>query len=268
MSRSLSERIVAYKAVIVGYTIFIFGVCLIVLPKALGAPDAATNVMQVLGVALVPTGMISLVNEYFLRRDVVGQMSSLFDDFLVGHMDDLVRASQSLGTIYDANPTVRVCEAFAKAEQEILLFNGWIPDFEGLQHGLRSAIQRNVSVKVLLLNPDSSLTASRAAEIGINKPEEQHFYTSIDLDSMVRFFEQAGGHQCVEIRLFDELPVAPVYATEDEMYIGWFYKARRAVAGPVVRVNGASAPLYAVMKESFFKVWDSAHTTISYPASE
>jgi hypothetical protein len=261
----LSERIVGYKAIVLGYSIFLIGLALVILPPTLGAIVAVTSILQVLGVALMPVGMISLVNEYFIRRDVVKQLSSLFDDFLIGHMDDLIRVSQGVAKVFDANPTAEVNASLDRAEREVFFFNGWIPDIEGLQHGLRTAISKRLDIKFLLLAPDSQVTTSRAAEIGGPRPHDQHYYTQIDLDNLVRLIDSAGGAPYVEIRLYDEMLMAPIYATETEMYVGWFYKARRAVAGPTVRIDGASAPLYVAMRESFVRTWNSPTTSHYYP---
>jgi hypothetical protein len=259
--------VLAYKVAIIGYTIFLAGIGLIIIPRLLSVSSDVQTITEALGTALVPSGIISLVTEHFLRRDVAEQMSSLFDDYILGHMEELYRSSQNIARLHDANPTAEISEAFSNAKLEILLFNGWIPDFEGLQRGLRAAIQKGVKVKVLLLHPESKLTAQRASEIGIQKAERQSVYTSIDLDNLSRFMEDAGGRSCVEIRLYDELMVAPIYATESEMYIGWFYKARRAVAGPVVRISSANVSLYAAMRDSFFRVWDSNAAVVFYPGS-
>ena len=267
MTSSIADRLVAYKVAIIGYSIFVAGVALILLPYVWNPRPEFQTILQVLGAALVPSGVISLITEHFLRRDLMNQMSSLFDNFLLEHLEELYRTSQSIATLHDANPTAAVSSAIADAQREVILFNGWIPDFEGIQRGLRAAIQRQVSVRILLLNPDSHLSAFRAYEIGLPNPETQRYYTRIDLDNMVRFIEEAGGRSCVSIRLFDELLVAPVYATDSEMFAGWFYKARRAVAGPVVRVGGPSTPLYAAMKDSFERVWQNGSTVEVYPVS-
>lgn len=261
----IAQRMIVYKTTMISYTVAIVGIVLVVSKEWLTSAPGLGTVLQVLGVALVPAGIISIVTEHFLRRDLMTQMALLFDDFLLGRVEDIQRTSQSVGVVHDSNPTAEICEAFAKAGKQILIYNGWVPDFEGLHRGLREAVQRNVEVKILLLNPDSPLCTLRAAEIGLPNPAMQRDYTAIDLDNMARFIEQIGGSGCVEIRLFDELPLAPIYATEEKMYVGWFYKARRAVTGPVIRVHGYNSPLHTAMRESFDRVWNNDKSTTYYP---
>lgn len=257
----------AYKVTIIGYTIFGLGIALIISRNFLRSYPELGSVLQVLGAALVPSGVISLVTEYFIRKDVMDQMADFFDGFLLGHLDDIHLAGQGIGFIHDSNPTAEICQEFSRARRQILMYNGWIPDIEGLHRGLREAIQRNVGVNILLLNPESKLSSMRAAEIGLANPERQRDYTAIDLENLTEFIDRVGGRQCVEIRLFDELTVAPIYATEEKMYVGWFYKARRAVTGPVVKVHGANAPLSIAMRESFSHVWNNKDTVKYYPRS-
>lgn len=268
MAESLINRVVKYKVAVIGFGIVVLGTLMVVIPPLAKAPDQVQRSLEVLGAGLLPAGVISLITEYLLRRDIMSQMSTLFVEYLGEHLEDLYFEHGQLNArVHEQNPTPEICAAFGEATKHIVLFNGWIPDFDGLHQGLRKAIQGGAKVRVLLANPRSTYLLTRAAEIGINDPKQQPSYVQINLDDICKFIDSINAGASVEVRLYDELLIAPVYATENEMYAGWFYKGRKAVTGPVVRVRGATSPLYTIMMESFTRVWNSSKTVVYYPFS-
>jgi len=254
------ERLNAYKVLIIGYTLFLLGGGFIVFPYFLSLSPSLEGVFNTIGVALLPTGLISLVNEYFLRRSMMSEMTKQFDLFLDDNIKQIYDQKVSNASIYESNPTEKVCNSFRQSNEQIFLLNNWIPDFDGLRQGLRVALSNDVKIRILLMNPKSDFSTIRGSEIGFEDPHMLQSYMRLDLDEIVEFLEEYDNMNRAEIRLFDELPAMPVYATEKDMYVGWYFKGERAVTCPVIKVSHRKLSVYKEIKDSFDYMWEHNNT--------
>lgn len=264
MKNGIVRQLTNYRVVVVGYTLFVVGGILLALPEFVAFSGA--DVLQVFGAALVPTGLISLINEHFLRRSVIDEVTEKFEGFLADHMDTLFERRGNTADLFQECPTQDIALSLSGARKEVVLLNNWIPNFDGLHRGIRDALSRGARVRILMMNPKSPYIEKRGRELGLEDPWLLGSYIDLDLASMNDFFRDSRGAGSVEVRLFDEMPPIPVYASEDEMYIGWFFKGKRAVTCPVVKIRGNASPLFKEIMATFEWLWDR-HSTKEYLSS-
>lgn len=257
-------QIYLYKNIIIGYSLFLAGLMMVLLPSYLHLTPAWDERFTILGTALLPTGLIGLINEYFLKRDLVRGVQAELETFLQENSERVSTALSRRAVICDANPTEGIAHAFSEAHESILLLNNWMPDFDGLKRGIQDALSRRVKIKILLMDPQCKFAVTRATEIGMARPAEIAAFLQVELDNICSFLQQ-GGAETAELRVFDSMPAMPAYATESEVFIGWYFKGKRAIACPVIHVRGRRSPLREELQRSFDLVWSQPGTRRIYP---
>lgn len=267
MPKGIFEKLHLYRVIIIGYSLFVLGILVFLTPFIIDLTNGQEAFLRVLGTAFLSGGLISLINEHFLRHSMIDEMSERFDAFLSDNIDDLYRRRPPRAFLYERNPTQKICDAIERAQHSVLLLNNWIPDFDGLHRGLKVAIRKGVEIRILLLNPDSQFTRIRGSEIGGPDPTLLESYIRLELHNIVEFLneDENKGSACVKVWLFDELPGLPLYATESEMFIGWYFKGKRAVTCPTIRIKGKQLPLYREMEATFNRMWQAHTTSRFYP---
>lgn len=259
------RQINLYKTIIVGYSLIFFGAILITFPFFYPCGVTTKFLIQTIGTALVPAGLISLINDYLLKKDFSKELNEQLDDFITKNLDKILEQQIVRAHVYESNPTSEIASTFLFAKENIFLLNNWIPDFDGLRVGLKSVIAKKIQVRILLMNPDSKFASIRAREIGLVNENELSALMRVEIHNIIEFFEKNNASNYLQIRLFDGMPAMPVYATEDVMYIGWFFRAKRAVSCPVIRVGNRLSPLYKEAAYTFENLWNDQNTLPHYP---
>lgn len=257
------SRIYLYKTIIVGYSLFLGGVVLILAPTFFNISPQWGDRATILGVALMPTGLVSLVNEYFLKNDLLRGLRKELEIFLEENLEGVYAALSRRAMVCDTNPTAAICQAFSNANEEILLLNNWIPDFDGLKQGLSEALSRNVKVRILMISPESPFAVARAREIGMSQPDQVAGFLQVELDNICDFLRRNEALSA-EVRVFDKMPAMPSYATETEIFIGWYFKGKRAVSCPSVHVRGRRTALRKEFVRNFDELWADDNTKQVY----
>lgn len=186
--------------VLVGWIAFLEG------PKIHGAPG---EIVSEAGLVLIGTVFVTYVYEFVLRRQHDAHLLELVENCLVSN-----GPKYGLSGIRDQLDFSRVFERLAKGD-ELLWLDTYCPDQRFLD-ALRAALDRGAQVRMLAVEPDAEVARYRSLEI-----RKGYGY------GPVRFRGEAEGqieklkevladvpenlHQNMHLRLYSDLPCAPMY---------------------------------------------------------
>ena len=89
--KGIFERLHLYRVIIIGYSLFVLGLLFFLAPFIIDLTNGQEAFLRVLGTAFLSGGLISLINEHFLRHSMIDEMTERFDVFLSDNIDDLYR---------------------------------------------------------------------------------------------------------------------------------------------------------------------------------
>lgn len=145
---------------------------------------------------------------------------------------------------------------FSQAEEEIgvLVYAGlFLAEDVGLLRTLAERARANVSVRILLGDPDSPHVARRGADEGVDGAMAARIRNSMVL------YRPLGDVDGVEIRLHDTVLYASLYRADDDLLVNPHVYGVTASHAPVLHVRQVEyGDMASVYVESFERVWESA----------
>jgi hypothetical protein len=229
-----------------------------------------------LGLALVSTGLVSIIYELAVREslleDIKAQLAELIDSFrryVEEYMEEkfaeLAAKSERNSRLERAGfvdvreelSTSELEKAFANASK-VEILQTWVHDFTLLRR-----LQPNCSIKILLLDPESSLVELRSKALGFPDKTAVISNIQINLEEIKRFYREDARTKNieVEVRLYNAIPPGAIHAWTDiksketTVYLGHYLHGVRAIHTKIFVLQGESAKDWL---NNFYMVWDNS----------
>jgi hypothetical protein len=219
-----------------------------------GLPVFASEI----SIALLTSGVISLVYEIMLRESFLSEMKDQRADSLSSEFEVLKRIdSAGIIDVYRSFPSSDMAERFLAASK-VRIMQTWIPDLVTFLGSLRESCTKGCVVELLLLDPDSSLAEVRGQDLGYPDPQMVSENTKSNLMEIRRFCLQEGiGHQ-FQIRLYNTIPSISLYSYDDIIFIGFYLNKTPAIQNPQIEIRENSSYFADVINKHYSRIWESA----------
>ncbi len=237
----------------------VVGLCLLFVPTAIGLIAPWPEMFRTLGAVLLPSGIIGLIYDVFLRKALMGKIRSELREIIQSENKTVMQlASSGIDTVYPTFPGDEVAEEFAQSSKLVRVLQTWIPDLSHIERGILQASRRGAKAQILLLDPESAHCTHRGCDIGY--PDELYVSKAIkaNLGEMERFIVANGIVEAVEIRLYDSTPTISIYSCDRFSFIGWFWMAQQCVQGACLKINRKGEVLAPSFDAHFEALWEKS----------
>lgn len=216
------------------------------------------KVISDLGLALLSTGLISLVYEVMLRKSFLNEMKEQISESLASEFEVIKRIKNAgIEDIQENFSASEIAQSFSTAS-EVKIMQTWIPDLITLLQPLKKASIKGCSVKILLLDPTSPFAEARGKDLGYSNPTEPATSIRNDLAEIDRFCRNEGITN-IEVRLHNTIPSMSIHSYDDISYIGFYLNRTPAVSSPQFIINNRDESyLSKIANHHFFTVWESS----------
>src|ERR1700757_5541750 len=107
-----------YKSIIIGYSLILIGFILIILPFIIQFNEIAKYLIETIGTALIPSGLISLINDYALSKDFSKEVREQLDEFISTNLDTIIDKQINKAIVLESNPTLEISNIFASSQKK------------------------------------------------------------------------------------------------------------------------------------------------------
>jgi hypothetical protein len=195
------------------WLIFLLGLALGIILLLIAGSDpkgAGPSILREAGIVTIGTVLVSLVYEFILRRSHEEELLNVVTQGLLGRAGDCGLAQIE---------TLDFIQLFArlKGADELLWLDTYCPDMSRatVQDAIRSALERGVKLRMLVIDPDCFTARARAEEINADGYMPDDFQEGARTNlKIIRSIKddlpssQSGGLDIVE---YSDLPCAPMY---------------------------------------------------------
>jgi transcriptional regulator with XRE-family HTH domain len=145
-----------------------------------------------------------------------------------------------------------VDQLLARSSREIVIWQSWLPTDIRFRESMAAALARGSAPRILVTDPAVPALIERAAGMGLHRPAD---YLAANLAGVLAQLGSIPGvaPEAV-VRLADALPMAPLYATEESIVMGWYFPGRPSTVQPHVEASARSALAVAVLA-AFEDAW-------------
>jgi hypothetical protein len=254
------KTIFRQKSAIASLIIAFIGVLLIILSQGSNpVPEYLKEYLNLLGIALVPSGVISLIYEYMLRETFLREMRSQLLDSLQSEFSPLFAIKDAgIQALHDEFPADDIVEGISNAQIYIKIFTTWIPIIEKIERPFLNAAKRGCKIKILILNPDSPFAKSRSNDLGFASDTYVQGQINNGLDELVRYCSQNHILGKVDIRLYDSTPTLFFIAYDDTFIFCPYFKNKMGIHTWQIEVKGVNSFLVKSLTEHFDAIWKTA----------
>jgi hypothetical protein len=146
-------------------------------------------------------------------------------------------------------------------KHKIWILQTWIGNFIPVENAIRIALEKNMEVEILILNPKSNYAKARGQELGVVEDTD---YVPREINSnLAKFFQlysESNHPNNFEIRLFDGNSTFSIYAVDDIIYLGFFWRKRNCTESPhlKLKLKGNSFYFSHFAKMHYDIIWKEA----------
>jgi Domain of unknown function (DUF5919) len=247
------------KSAIASLVIAFVGVMLIFLPTTLGADKALSEFLNLLGIALVPSGLVSFIYDYALRQTFLQEMRSQLIESMRSEFSQLFEIRDAgIQAIHHEYPTDRLIKGLSKAQVHIRILVIWIPDLIRIEQSFSDAVKHGCKIQILLLHPKSDFAKYRSRDLGTNDN-----YTSMEilanLLELSRFCRENNITEKIEIKLYkDATPTVFFIGYDDTFIFGSFLQHKMGIHTNQIEVKGTNSPFVNALNDHFEAIWNTA----------
>lgn len=172
------------------------------------------TIFQSIGSFLVGTIVVGYAYEYFLNEETENRTIGKLDKVLAQRVDSMFPGAATHGFRGFATEVPRSSFEGLERGDELLWLDTYSPDLMLFVPSLQAALQRGVSVRMLVIDPDCLTAQMRAAEIAEVGYDEARFADGAKdflgvISSAARDLDETRGR--LEIRCYQDLPCIPMY---------------------------------------------------------
>lgn len=155
-------------------------------------------------------------------------------------------------------------EHIRDARSKVTIFNTWAPNMKAFERSLWEALNRDVTVRILLLFPTSEMAGLRDEALRAAIPGKKTDSTE-NVDQGVRHCLQIletirndiGSTRCrLQVRVYNSLPSISVYQADERYLVGIFPHGQLAIESPWLEVDGPTTTWGKLVLQELATVWD------------
>jgi hypothetical protein len=183
-------------------------------------------------------------------------------------LGELLPVADAAAGIVQLHPNLdyhRLNQYIAEAS-EVTILNTWIPGIDILADSLADAIERGVSVSILLLHPDSNIAQLRSEALqaanrarfrqNMVRPGIEH---CLDVLAAVSQMVDEDHRRHLRVRLYDTLPSISLYGIDDRAFVSFFMHGHVAVKSLQIEVLGQTSLMGRCAFEEATALWNLGH---------
>ena len=209
---------------------------------------------------------------YFLRSTTAYDLTSERDfealvNFLLGRPEvkppllALPKAHTYLGVerIHRAFPFEEFRSRLPNAKS-VRILNTFIPNIADIRRPLLAALESGCSLEVIMLNPTSKATLTRADTLAATDPSRPFNIAGNILDSydelkgILRQLPSQIDRNVLKVWLCWEIPSISIYQVDEYMLSGLFWYGRLAVEGPQLEMSAYNSEMAQALTEQFGRI--------------
>ena len=245
---------------------FFMGMYLMVGAPGINPTGQILNVVQIVGSFLSVTILAQFLYVTFIRPIDDHRLEKNIETIIGKKIEKIFTQSSYFG-FGGFVKEINVAEIYDSLGPKDILW--WLdtydPHYRSWINNLRNALELGASIKMLVMNPSSTLVDMRAKELGkefdngIFKKELESFLHCIN---SIRNDE---GYVNLEIRLYSDMPAAPIYIVERKgkpiiAYSSYFLGKATSVGFPYMRWERQGEQGFVWELESYLKMkWKVSH---------
>ncbi|HEX6473016.1 MAG TPA: hypothetical protein VF069_28255 [Streptosporangiaceae bacterium] len=150
------------------------------------------------------------------------------------------------------------------AEREVTILQTWIPNLQGLEAALEDAIQREVLVRVLLLNPTSLAVGLRTEALRPLQNPSRAPDARAGVEECLSIFESiytnsAAARKWLRVRVYNSLPAVAVYRSDHHYFVSSFWHGVLAINSPQIEIDGTDTSMGQAVQRELDTLWEIGH---------
>jgi hypothetical protein len=256
-----NTRIVGqYRVFIVSIFSILIGVILLFVSVQLQSMnEQISDFLSLLGTIFIPSGLIALVNEYFLRQSFKNEMreelrSALSTQFSALSEMELI----GIKKVYQTLPQQHIVELTSQAKKKVSILQTWIPDIQLLENSFSTAVDNGASIQILLLDPQSEFIKQRSLDLGYKDSQTGTKNVEANLAELERISVQHDIDKKLSCRVYNVLPSMHIYIIDDVIFLGFFWHGVPSKLGICLEISGTTSHFGSQALIEFERVWSIA----------
>jgi hypothetical protein len=234
--------------------IFLIGVILMLYAENRHTENYWFRFVGELGAFIAAAIASHFIYDKFLRKDE--------ELLLIEKLSNLQHEKESgITSSYNKLPLQEFLNEVKTAKHSLRILQTWIANFISLEDALRIAIEKNISVEVLILNPNSNYAATRGLELGMVE-DTDHVPREIN-SNLSRLFQLSAElrHPAnFKVKLYDSSGTFDIYAVDNIIYLGFFWRKKNSIEAPHLRLKLRGDDFYFgyYTQLHFDSIWENA----------
>lgn len=255
--------ITKYRTIILALFLFIIGTGLIIISEYLKNHYFLGDISSQLGSAILTSGIIGLLYEFYLRNSMINQMGTLIDQ-KIENSSPYTKNLKSSGITdtYHEFPE-EIYGAVQRETSSIKILHTYISNHAMFTKKLLKASRNGATIKILLLAPDSEYAIQRGNSLHKNFPRE-----IINCFESIFEYSKKNKIKNIEIRFYNEAPSMCIYSTSTDIYQGQFWAHQLVTHGPIIKIRAANAFYAKNIEDHFNEIWKTATPAVDYNAKQ
>jgi hypothetical protein len=254
-----ADQLVRYKVIVSALAVLILGGSFLYVSTLNLRLEHFT---EAVGNVLIPSALIALVYEMYLRRSVVGEMRGEVTDILQREFSTIGQLRErGLQYIYPDFPSLDVHQGFRSAQKRIRILANWFPNIIEIEQWVADALRNGCeAVEIALLDPDSlrGHALNRNHDLGFADPDFVSREIRSTLTELDRFFAGEGLAEKVSLRLHESTPTHILFAWDDIVLVGTYLTRVQALQGPFIQLSGKQPSIGALFLSNFDRIFTHA----------
>lgn len=155
--------------------------------------------------------------------------------------------------IWDGFPSASIRAGFGKSKKLIRILDTFLTEMENWQEAFSDAIRNGCHIHLLLAEPNSSCARLRSKSLKDVNVQHRVLGNLEQLESFcIKYPNQ------FLVRLYDHLPGLNLFAYDDTMILGWFWRHKYAIHGTYMQLQKNNSALAKDADEHWQEMWNSS----------
>ena len=164
-------------------------------------------------------------------------------------------------TTYEKFPLQDFVDDAKSGKHKLWILQTWISNLISIEDSIRAALEKNMTVDILILNPKSNSAMARGIELGM-VDDDDHVSREINsnLSKLSQLSSELKHPSNFKIKLYDGNGIFDIYGIDDNIYLGFFWRKKNSIEAPHLKLklkdNSSYFSYYA--KRHFDIIWENA----------
>jgi hypothetical protein len=163
-----------------------------------------------------------------------------------------------LHSIEPSMPLDEIIDVISNATTNVYILQTWIPDIQHIENAIVDAAFNGSKIKILILDPTSSVASQRALDLGYLDPDAGAKNIESNLFELSRIVKNYNIEQNLEVRFYKTLPSVHMYAGDDKVFIGMFWHGTPSKLGMSIEIHDSRSVFGLLVEKEFKAIWSNA----------